>query len=354
MLIHRLLLIGLLLTNINCSKTHQWFRGNTHCHTLNSDGDSPPETLTKWYYDHNYNFLVITDHNKLIDPIKVSLPENGRKNFLLIPGEEITGAKTIHTTAMNINRIVPWHYDHKEKSAIIQNHVNGTIEAAGIAILNHPNFHYAVSGKDMLPVKDLHLFELFNGHPYVNNSGDPEHSSTEEIWDELLTSGMEIYGVASDDTHVLKDFSANKANPGRGWIMVYASELNPDKITNAIARGDFYASTGIFLKKCDRTADDYVIEVDKKKTHKELASFSDLCGRPVDSGTEGYKIEFIGPNGRVLSPIKGSKGTYRVKKSDAYVRAKVTLTLKQQNSGYKEYYAWGQPVFNDERIIKDL
>lgn len=79
-----------------------WFRGNTHTHTLQSDGDTAPEVVAKWYHDRNYNFLIITDHNKFIDPNTVRLPEDRRDDFILIPGEEITGSRTIHTTAMNI------------------------------------------------------------------------------------------------------------------------------------------------------------------------------------------------------------------------------------------------------------
>ena len=27
----------------------KWYKGNTHTHTWWSDGDSPPETVVKWY-----------------------------------------------------------------------------------------------------------------------------------------------------------------------------------------------------------------------------------------------------------------------------------------------------------------
>src|SRR5687768_14082488 len=30
----------------------RWFKGNTHAHTLESDGDSPPEQVARWYRDH--------------------------------------------------------------------------------------------------------------------------------------------------------------------------------------------------------------------------------------------------------------------------------------------------------------
>ena len=45
------------------AKPPRWLRGNTHTHTLWSDGDAPPETVIAWYADHGYHFLVLSDHN---------------------------------------------------------------------------------------------------------------------------------------------------------------------------------------------------------------------------------------------------------------------------------------------------
>ena len=342
-----LLLIGLVLAPTSSAQSQEWFRGNTHAHSNRSDGDSSPEVVVKWYHDHNYNFLVLSDHNTLVDPNQVELPQDKREDFVLIPGEEITGNKIIHTNAFNITTLVPWDYDHKEKSAIIQNHVNGTIEAGGYPILNHPNFHYAVSAQDMLPVKDLRLFEVYNGHPSTNNFGDSTHPSTEAIWDELLTNGMVIYGVASDDTHHLQSFSPSMANPGRGWLMVNASQLAPNEIVTALVNGDFYASSGVFLSRCDKDSLSYSVEADTARTRQELSSLPSVLGRPVSEGTAGYKLEFVGPYGEVLAGVSGTEGTYTVRNSDAYVRARVTLTVQADDDTYEEYYAWGQPVFNE-------
>ena len=41
----------------------RWYKGNTHTHTLNSDGDSTPDDVVRWYREHGYQFLVLTDHN---------------------------------------------------------------------------------------------------------------------------------------------------------------------------------------------------------------------------------------------------------------------------------------------------
>jgi len=40
----------------------QWYRGNLHAHTLTSDGTQSADQVIRWYSDHGYTFLAITDH----------------------------------------------------------------------------------------------------------------------------------------------------------------------------------------------------------------------------------------------------------------------------------------------------
>ena len=328
-----------------CSDDKKWYRGNTHTHTTFSNhAFSSPDIAAKWYQEHGYNFLILSEHNKFVEIETDKFPEYLQNEFIFIPGQEVTGHKTVHTTAMNINRFVPWNFDHINKSVILQNHVNGIIEAGGQAILNHPNYRYAVTAENILSVKNLYMFELFNGNPAINNFGDNKHSSTEDIWDQLLTKGMLIYAVASDDARQFEIFADYMSNPGRGWVMVHSSKLEADEIVTAMVKGDFYSSSGVFLKTNDRHSDAYIIEVDEKKTEEELSQ-DYIRGNQIKKGTEGYKIEFIGPNGEILKVIKATKGNYRIKKSDVYVRAKVTYTRMHQDGGYEEFYAWGQPIF---------
>ncbi len=43
----------------------RWWKGNTHTHTLWSDGDGAPDLVTDWYVSQGYDFLVLSDHNVL-------------------------------------------------------------------------------------------------------------------------------------------------------------------------------------------------------------------------------------------------------------------------------------------------
>ena len=125
MKIFRMLFVIFLLFLIfqGCRDDTKWYRGNTHAHTvICGHADSSPEIVTRWYHDHGYNFLILSEHNHFIDPDSVRMPENRRDDFILIPGEEITGPKIVHTTAMNIRNLVSQQLDLEVKSEIIQNH----------------------------------------------------------------------------------------------------------------------------------------------------------------------------------------------------------------------------------------
>ena len=78
-----------------------WVKGNIHTHTTESDGDADPKSVMKWYKDHEYDFLVITDHNhRTIIDFDNNNPQS-EKELVLIPGEEVT-AHVLEDFAKNI------------------------------------------------------------------------------------------------------------------------------------------------------------------------------------------------------------------------------------------------------------
>ena len=124
-----------------CSSQTVWFKGNTHTHTeICGHADSHPDVVAKWYLDEGYNFVILSEHNFFIDPKTVKLPEDRRKDFILVPGQEVTGRRNLHSTAMNVKQLIPWKYDNNKLWKIIQNHVDETTKGGGYTILNHPDW----------------------------------------------------------------------------------------------------------------------------------------------------------------------------------------------------------------------
>ena len=69
--------------------------------------------------------------------------------------------------------------------------------------------------------------------------GYPEHNET--YYDDILRSGRRIFAVADDDNHAA-DTSCG------AYVVVMADKLEYRAITDALTRGDFYASEGPEIK----------------------------------------------------------------------------------------------------------
>lgn len=312
----------------------KWYRGNTHAHTiLSGHGDATAEEVTNWYHRNGYNFLVLSEHNKFINPKKVQMPKPLRNDFILIPGVEVSGNHVVHTTAFNVTEVIPWKIKSEKARDVLKFHVDGVLKAKGTPIANHPNFAYALNADDLHSIKKLSFLELYNAHPLVNNHGDQEHPSVEEIWDNLLTRGKKIYALASDDAHYFHTDDPKKSIPGFGWIMVKSNKLTPKAVVEALDRGNFYASSGVTLRNIERNINGkYSISVNVEETVRILKLKESFK----------VKIELIGEKGKTLETFNGLNKSFFIKDYQSkYLRARVLVETKN-----KVYSAWTMPYYN--------
>ena len=298
----------------------RWYKGNLHTHTLRSDGDSSPEDVAAWYKQHDYRFLVLSDHNVLTAVGELNAAMGVKEQFLLMPGEEVTSAfekRPVHINAYNLSRLVD---PLKGESLVetIQKNVDAIRAAKALPSVNHPNFHWAMTSAELLAVDNLQMFEVYNGHPQVHNSGGGGSESLEQMWDALLSAGRKIYGIAVDDAHHFKIIDKQKSNPGRGWVVVRASELSTNAIAGAIEAGEFYASNGVELSD---------VEAGKKDLR--------IVIKPL--GDTKYTTRFIGQGGEVLGESFELSPSYTMRGDEKYVRAVVRASNGDE--------AWVQPVF---------
>jgi hypothetical protein len=391
----------------------RWVKGNLHTHSLWSDGDDYPEMIAAWYRDHGYDFLLFTDHNvlptiekwtnvaknkggmKAYQKLKAKFPDgwieermtNGELEvrlkkfpevaaklaepgrYLLIQGEEISdkfGKLPVHMNATNLSQVITPRGGNSVYE-VIQNNTDAVLDQRErtrqpmLIHLNHPNFGWGVTAEDLMRVRGENFFEVYNGHPTVNNAGDKDRASTERIWDIILTKRLTelglpvMYGLATDDGHAYHNIPSRASEPGRGWVMVLTAELTPAAIIDALERGDFYASSGVTLTKA--TSSDNGLEI---------------VVQPQDDAT--FKIEFIGTRrgfdprsepvldkdgkeivatrrysddiGVVLQTSSGTQAKYTFRGDELYVRARVTSSRKHPNpSTVGEFErAWVQPA----------
>ncbi len=305
----------------NAQPKLRWYKGNTHTHTVNSDGDSTPDEVVRWYRENGYQFLVLTDHNFLTSVDGLNALHGADEKFLVIRGEEVTdefNKKPLHINGLAVERLVQPQGGTSVVDTL-QRDVNAIRDARGVPHINHPNFGWAITADELKQVRNDKLIEIFNGHPTVNNLGGGGVPGMEEVWDIMLSNGKEIFGIAVDDAHVFKrPWDRTAARPGQGWVVVRSSSLSPGQILAALERGEFYASTGVELE--DYQADTKAITIKMKATQ-----------------TQKYRVQFIGANGRILNESINNPAVYQVKGDEKYVRAKVI------DSNGK--FAWTQPVF---------
>ena len=288
-------------------ETVRWYKGNTHTHTLNSDGDSTPDDVVRWYRSHGYQFLVLTDHNFLTSVDGLNALHGADEKFLVVKGEEVTDAvagKSLHINGLDVaSRVAP--QGGTSVVDALQRNVDAIRRENGVPHINHPNFRWSITREELQQVRNNRLLEIFNGHPQTNNEGGGGMPGLEEVWDAILSNGTLLYGIAVDDAHVFKDpGNPDVAGPGRGWIVVRAPRLESRALLAAVERGDFYASTGVELS--DYTASNTRMTVAVKPT-----AFSK------------YRIQFVGRGGRVLREAADVSASYDFRGDEGYVRARV-------------------------------
>ena len=389
----QLLLTGagfIILNLVSCennSAEQNWYKGNLHTHSLWSDGDDFPEMIIQWYKDNDYQFIALSDHNTIGDSefwyeikerelkhktlekyqnrfgdwvetktdsgktlvrlktfeeyqSKLQLPDS----FLVIKSEEVTSSfnnKPVHINVTNIKKkIDPIRgssvLDVMQRTLDAVHEQRKRLNIPMFAHINHPNFGYGISTEDLKQLNGERFFEVYNGHPAVNNEGDDTHVDTETMWDLINIHYYKegkplLFGVATDDSHRYHTFSSKDSNTGRGWVMVNAKKLDTDYLISAMEKGDFYASTGVYLKNLNTDQKQVSLAVDP------------------EPGVN-YEITFLGHQKGaedvvVLKKVQGTSASYTYQKEDIFVRARIDSDAKKDNPIIEDETkkAWTQP-----------
>lgn len=397
-----LLLITVLILTLRQDEEppEQWFKGNTHTHSLWSDGNDFPEMIAAFYRGNDYQFLVLSDHNilsrgekwmsvkevekrrrvpkhstlekylaafgeewvdlrgagdqaevrlKTLEEIRPKFEKPGE--FLFIEGEEISakfGRKPVHINALNLDEVIkPAGGDSVRE--VMRNNLIAVKEQAErlqrpiLAHVNHPNFKWSVTAEDLAHVLEEDFFEVYNGHPVINHLGDAGRPGDQQLWDIANTirlselGAQPLFGVATDDSHT---YHGGDVMPGRGWIMVKAETLQTEAILKSMRAGDFYASTGVSLKKVKRDQEKGELRFEIEPV-EGVRYTTEIIG--TRRGNEGDPAKV----GEALATIDGLSVQYTLQDDEWYVRATVTSDKPHPKASYKDQMeqAWVQPVW---------
>jgi len=385
----------------------RWWKGNLHTHSLWSDGDDYPEMIADWYLANGYHFLGISDHNVLAEGerwihreknaggqrafdrylkrfggdwvehrVVKNVPQVRLKtfaeyrqkmavqgSFLLMQSEEITDqfqGRPVHLNATNLKNHIP-PQGGAGVAATLQNNIDAVLaqrKATGQPMfphINHPNFGWAIQPADMIELRGERFFEVYNGHPAVNNYGDKTHVSTGQMWDVINAYRLGVhnlplmFGLATDDSHNYHDLAVGQSNTGRGWVMVRAGALTPGSIIEAMERGDFYATSGVTVDDIRLAKGKYSFRIQPEKgvtyttrfigTRKNFKASSDLAKR------NSLKPDQVGI-GVILGQTQSLEPSYTFDGHELYLRAEIVSSKKKANpyAAGEHERAWLQPV----------
>jgi hypothetical protein len=292
--------------------------------------------------------------------------------FLVIQSEEISDkfevppatpkAKPttlpIHMNATNIGEVIK-PQGGKSVRDVIANNFKAIIaqrDRTGRPILphiNHPNFGYALTAEDLAAVVDEHFFEIYNGHPSINQLGDAKHIPIEHMWDVANAIRMvqlnapPLMGLATDDTHHYHEpkLSPTRSTGGRGWVMVRAKALTPESLIAAIEAGEFYASSGVILEDVQFDPATKTLSL-RIKSDGNATFMTQFIGVPRDIATDG-KLDLASEKiGTIFSTVSGRNPTYTLTGHELYVRALITSSKPPMNPSLidQKKQAWTQPV----------
>lgn len=280
----------------------QWLKGNLHTHTSNSDGNLSPQETINVYRTLGFDFLMISDHDKLTDPAE--LDGNG---LTVIPGCEITanGPHLLHVNAHTALEPI------EDRQKII-NEINNN--GGGFPIVNHPNWLDDFNHCDH---KFLEAWQGYLGIEIYNGicrrvEGSPLAT---DRWDRLLSAGRTVWGFANDDSHREQD-------RGLAWNMVQSESRDAGAIVEAMRNGRFYASTGVVIESI-RVIDGNTLEVVTANAHRHY-----ICAK----------------NGRVPAIVDGPVMRYTVPDDfpfPPYIRIECW--------GAGDAMAWTQPFMLENR-----
>jgi hypothetical protein len=409
----RIFLAAIFIFGLCASAPAAWWKGNLHTHSLWSDGDDYPEAIADWYKTNGYHFLALSDHNILQDVEKWIVITNSKggvntflkyqrrfgnewidqritlgtnevrlkkldefrklfdepNRFLLIPAEEISAkfrTLPLHVNAINIRELVKAQ-DGTSVVDVLQRNVDAVLDQRRrtgqpmFPHINHPNFGWGITAEELMRIQGDKFFEVYNGHPAVNNEGDLYHASTERIWDIVLTFrlaelGLEpMFGTAVDDAHSYHAMRRTNANAGRGWVVVRSDELSAASLIASMERGDFYGSSGVRLRDVRVTTNALAIDIEPEEGVTYTTRFvgtgtsfdrkSEPGERPsgtLTPVTRSYSYDI----GTTFAEVSGTNPKYEFRGDEIYVRAKVISSKPKQNpyaAGEMES-AWVQPV----------
>lgn len=224
----------------------QFWRGNLHGHSTNSDGDLTPGRYCAFYAEAGYDFVCLSDHFRAA----YGFPISDTRAFRTDSFTTLLGAE-LHAGALGNGEV--WHFlgvglpldfappaeDESGPALALR-----ALDAGAFVALAHPEW-YGLTLADALTMPDgIHAVEVFNT---INASTGRGEGSA--LLDQMAMAGRRVGAIAVDDAHRFQRDALG------GWVMVKAQSLTPEALLGALKAGHYYASTGADIHHVERNGD---------------------------------------------------------------------------------------------------
>jgi hypothetical protein len=183
-----------------------WYKGDFHCHSVYSDGDSQPEEVIAKAKALGFDFLALTDHNVLSHQAALLHQET---DLILIPGYEVTTYKG-HWNIWGDKGWIDFRVHTREQ---MESAVEEAIRRGYLVSCNHPRGNSA--GWQFEGIH-THCLEIWNRPWPYGNSG------ALALWEERLKEGQSWVAVGGSDSHFHK--RAHEAQLGQPTTYVHCEE----------------------------------------------------------------------------------------------------------------------------------
>ncbi|MBK9121680.1 MAG: PHP domain-containing protein [Chloroflexi bacterium] len=203
-----------------------WYRGELHCHTHHSDGDSDVATVISRAEALGLDFLAITDHNSLSHQVALASAET---RLMLIPGLEVTTYKG----HWNIWGAGPWIDFRVLSQDDMQTAVNAALDAGYLISCNHPRPY----GPEWVypGIVGFHCIEVWNGPWRLMNDVSLAY------WETKLQTGPKHVAVGGSDCHFHhSEHRAKLANPTT--VIYCPGDPSPAALLAALKAGHAYVT----------------------------------------------------------------------------------------------------------------
>lgn len=201
-----------------------WYRGELHCHTEHSDGDSAVSEVIDAALALGLDFLAITDHNSLshLQAIAALTPPP----IALIPGFEVTTYKG----HWNVWGASDWIDFRTLTTPALNAAIDQAVQRGYLVSCNHPRTYGPPW--ELADARGYHCVEVWNGPWQLFNS------EALAFWEDRLRQGAHLVAVGGSDAHRLHTGPEEIARIGTPTTWIYCPGTpSPAALLDALRAG---------------------------------------------------------------------------------------------------------------------